>query len=514
VCAASSAGDELELRCPGRQHGLVVLQRAVADQQPDEVTLGLGVRAVPSEQRAVVVQQHLIARAQRAGCRPFRLDGVAGLAVHAAHGVVGGQAQRVALGGAQREHRLAAGFEEACRFGRVGTAVDHRVEGRADEFVDLACAVRRHHPGVGRDAGIRARDRLAIRQVVVAVDAVEEQHARLGMVVGRAHHLVPQVAGAQLAIDPQPAVLVRAGGLLRGAGLGAVHQRELGVGGHRLHERIGHADREVEVLQVAFVLGVDELLDVRVVAAQHAHLRAAARAGAFDRLARAVEHAHVADRARRVAARAAHPRAARADAREVVAHAAAAAHGLGGLGQRGVDAGVAVVDLRDRVAHRLHEAVDQRGRQVGARRRRDAPGRHEAGGQRGGEALLPVAALFGRLGLRERAGDAGVHVGGAAFAVLGVFLEQHLGADRLGGERGGGRRARGGVVGAGGGHAGGGGRGWMEPQGASSSHRRAMTSVKTLTTSRRPLAGVAPHRLVSRCTPSTAAARARSPAPA
>jgi hypothetical protein len=58
-----------------------------------------------------------------------------------------------------------------------------------------------------------------------------------------------------------------------------VHQLDLAVGLHGLHEGVGDADRDVEVLQVAGVLGVDELLDVRVVAAQHAHLRAAARAG-------------------------------------------------------------------------------------------------------------------------------------------------------------------------------------------------------------------------------------------
>jgi hypothetical protein len=53
---------------------------------------------------------------------------------------------------------------------------------------------------------------------------------------------------------------------------------------------------------------------------------------------------------------------------------------------------VAVVDLRDRIAHRLHEAVDQRGRQVGAGRRLDAPGRDEALLQRPQEAALPLGA--------------------------------------------------------------------------------------------------------------------------
>ena len=47
----------------------------------------------------------------------------------------------------------------------------------------LARAFRGHHPGVGGDARIRARDALAVREVVVAVDAVEEEHAGLGMVV-------------------------------------------------------------------------------------------------------------------------------------------------------------------------------------------------------------------------------------------------------------------------------------------------------------------------------------------
>src|SRR3954468_313037 len=59
---------------------------------------------------------------------------------------------------------------------------------------------------VGRQRLLGARvsglDRLAVVEVVVAVDAVEEQDARLGMVVGRAHDLVPELARADLAINP------------------------------------------------------------------------------------------------------------------------------------------------------------------------------------------------------------------------------------------------------------------------------------------------------------------------
>ena len=44
---------------------------------------------------------------------------------------------------------------------------------------------------------------------------------------------------------------------------------------YSLHQGIGHADRDVEVAQIALILGVDEFFDVGMVAAHHAHLRAA-----------------------------------------------------------------------------------------------------------------------------------------------------------------------------------------------------------------------------------------------
>src|SRR6476620_6440617 len=53
-------------------------------------------------------------------------------------------------------------------------------------------------------AGVSSLDRLAVIQVVVAVDAVEEEDAGLGVVVRRAHDLVPQVARPHLAVDPLP----------------------------------------------------------------------------------------------------------------------------------------------------------------------------------------------------------------------------------------------------------------------------------------------------------------------
>ena len=130
-----------------------------------------------------------------------------------------------------------------------------------------------------------------------------------------------------------------------------------------------------------------------MVAAQDAHLRAAAAAGGFDGLAGAVEDAHVGDGAGSARLGALDVGADRTDRGEVIADAAAAAHGFGGLQERGVDAGAAVDDFRDRIAYRLHEAVDQRGAQIGAGGRVDAAGGNEAVFLGFEEAGFPLGAL-------------------------------------------------------------------------------------------------------------------------
>ena len=72
-----------------------------------------------------------------------------------------------------------------------------------------------------------------------------------------------------------------------------MHQLDRAVGFHRLHKNISDPHRNIEIGEPAAVLGVDEGLDVRVVTAQHPHLRAAPGAGRLHRLARAVKHFHV-----------------------------------------------------------------------------------------------------------------------------------------------------------------------------------------------------------------------------
>jgi hypothetical protein len=124
-------------------------------------------------------------------------------------------------------------------------------------------------------------------------------------------------------------------------------------------------------------------------------------------------------------------------AREVVAHAAAAAHGLGGLLQRRIDARLALDHLGDRVAHRLHEAVDEGRLEVDAGGGVDASGGNEAFVLRLEKAPLPVGALVLRLGLGERTRHAAADLVDARFVAFGVLFDQRLAADLLlGDERG------------------------------------------------------------------------------
>src|SRR5690606_20357089 len=128
---------------------------------------------------------------------------------------------------------------------------------------------------------------------------------------------------------------------------------------------------------------------------------------------------------------------------------AAATHGLGGLGQRVVDADLAVL-ATDAVVDRLDEAVDQGGDEIGPRGRVDPPAGDEAGGQRLAEFVRPAGAGRNRLGRRQRARDPLADFVDAAFAGFRVFLEQDIGRDRLrrkAGETVGGTGSGGGVVG-------------------------------------------------------------------
>ena len=271
-------------------------------------------------------------------------------------------------------------------------------------------------------------------QVVVAVDLIQEQDARLGKVIGRLHDGVPQLARRHFAEDPQPvAALVSALVNQLFARLGRVHQFPLGIVLHGLHEGIAHAHRDVEVVPApGRALGGDELEHIGVVDAQHAHLRATARARAFNGRAALVKHVDVAARAAGDGMRALDFSALGADAAKVVTHTAAPTHGFGRLAQCLVNTRVAfAIHALNGIAHRLHEAVDEGSLNVGAACAHDAPRANGPCAQIGKKFLLPLGSQLGLFGAGQRAGNALVKLLDIGLARLQIFFAQHIAADGL-----------------------------------------------------------------------------------
>ena len=254
---------------------------------------------------------------------------------------------------------------------------------RQDDRPQIATTVGRQRllaTGVGR------ADDFDGRQIVVARNRVQKQNARLGVVIGRAHHRVPQVLRGHGGVNPQPvAALECAPGDPLRAGLRTVYQLPVKAGLQGCHKAIVHRHRDIEIVPATGrALGADEFQNVRVVHAQNRHLRPAPRTRALHRGAGLVKHVDVAARAGRNRRSPPHLRAARPDAGEVVAHAAATAHGLRSLAQGLVNAGIAlVIHALDAVAHRLHKAVDQRGLDARTCRAHDASGTNRTGLQVG-----------------------------------------------------------------------------------------------------------------------------------
>ena len=233
----SAVGDFQRDGIPNAEHGFVVLERAIAYQQADQIALVFTVRAAPCLHGAMIVQHDLIVAAQFTRFYPFRFTCMACHAGNTQHRMVGGQPQGMSFGSFQAHHRFGAGEEEALRFGREGLAVDQRGEWFADQVAHLACAQSGHHPCIGSDAGIGRFDHLTIRQVVVPAHQFDEQHTRFGMVVSALHDLLPQVGSLHLAIYPfAVGTFGSALRLARGVGFCAVHQLERLVVFQRVHQ--------------------------------------------------------------------------------------------------------------------------------------------------------------------------------------------------------------------------------------------------------------------------------------
>ena len=295
-----------ELCGPGGKHRFVRLENAIAYEQAHQIALGRSMAAGPRRRLAMIMYDDEIAGLKLARGAPFLDRAPPGQGAHDAHRMIRGQAEGEALAGTETYHRFAPGAVEALRPRRTSAPADQRRKRPADELTDLARTFRRMNPRVGGDAGIGRRDGLAIMEVVEAVDAVDEDDARLGIAVGRAHDAVPQLARGH-------GLVVRA----------AEAQLPGQVVGDGLHEGVGRQHREVEHVEPpGLALRLDEGLDVGMVAAHRRHHRTTAVARTHDGAAHGVPHVHEGERARGIRTHAAHGSTLGPERREVVADAA------------------------------------------------------------------------------------------------------------------------------------------------------------------------------------------------
>ena len=133
-------------------------------------------------------------------------------------------------------------------------------------------------------AGIGCADILAIPEIVLTVDLIDEQHTGFGEIIGRTHDPGPQVSSGDASHhttgnEPnltRPVALQRFGvtaGRFAKHMFGK-HQWPGCVIGHRLHEIVADLYREVEASQeVRVLLGDDEGLNIGMVATQCGHHR-------------------------------------------------------------------------------------------------------------------------------------------------------------------------------------------------------------------------------------------------
>ena len=249
-------------------------------------------------------------------------------------------------------------------------------------------------------ARIGAGDHLAIGKRIEAVDAVDEDDARLRHVIGGAHDPVPQIARLQCT-----------------DGFTGEDERPFRIVSHRLHEGIRHQHREIEVAQAARIaLRLDEVLDVGMVAAERSHHGATPRPRRHDGAAHRVPHVHEGERPRGICPHTMDNRALGAEGGEIMADATALLQRLRRLLQPVEDAGNGITDP----AH--HEAVEQRHLAGTAGSRKDAAGGQEGEiVHQGEEAALPGVAHDP--GLRRRHGlrHPGKAVGNAGLALMAVL---------------------------------------------------------------------------------------------
>ncbi len=164
-------------------------------------------------------------------------------------------------------------------------------------------------------ARVARADALAVRKIVLLVDAIDEDHSGLGDVVGGAHEPLPQFAGTH-----------------RTHRFATEDERPLGVGSERRHEGIGDQHRQVEVAESrGIALRIDERLDIRMIDPQASHHRSTALPGRVDGPAHRIPAIHEGQRPGCFGSDSEDGAAALPDRRKIHSDSAALLHGDRGL---------------------------------------------------------------------------------------------------------------------------------------------------------------------------------------
>jgi hypothetical protein len=197
----------------------------------------------------------------------------------------------------------------------------------------------------------------------------------------------------------------------------------------RLHESIGDANRDIETSPAPRCLfGRNEGQDVRMVTTQNSHLSASSGTCGLQSRAGLVKGIDESARPGSIQARAVDACALGPDTGKVIAHATAAAQGLGRLRQCVVDTGVTrFIAPTQTVTHRLHKTIGQRHGHAGACTGHDATSPDGPSSQVLTEHRLKVGLFIGGFDRSHGFGNAVKNIPGSQLTWLKVFAFQ----DRL-----------------------------------------------------------------------------------
>ena len=187
-------------------------------------------------------------------------------------------------------------------------------------------------------AGVRGCDGFAIAQIIGLIDPIDENHSRLGKLIGRLHNLIPELARRKRFVN-----------------LPFKHQIPIAIRLHRRHKRIRYQHRNIEHAQPRRIrFRSNKIFNIGVITAQCGHHRATARSRAHNGAAHTVPDIHERERPRCICSHALDQSAFGADRAKIIPDPSALLHGQRGFLEH-------IKNTTHIIGHRAHhKAIEQR----------------------------------------------------------------------------------------------------------------------------------------------------------